>query len=60
MYLSSNKFPKGLITLESVFNPDDQARGRVMNLTADEDDHTSVMVSDGKSLKMRKVCSEDE
>ena len=38
--LSSNKLPKGLITLERIFNPDDQARGRVMNLVADEDDQT--------------------
>ena len=56
--LSSIKLPKGLITLESVFNPDDQARGRVMNLAADKDDHTPVTVADGKSLNMGKVCSE--
>ena len=58
--LSSNKLPKGLITLESVFNPDDQARGRDMNLATNEDDYTSVMVADGKSLNMGKVCSEIE
>ena len=58
--LSSNKLPKGLITFESVFNPDDQARGRVMNLAADEGDYTSVTVVDGKSLNMGKVCSEFE
>ena len=58
--LSSKKMPKGLITLESVFNPHDQARGRVMNLATDEDDHTPVLVADGKSLNMGKVCSEIE
>ena len=58
--LTSNKLPKGLITLESVFNPDDQARDRVMNLPADEDDYTSVIVVDGISLNMGKVCSESE
>ena len=58
--LSSNKWPKGLITLESVFDRDDQARGRVMNLAVDEDDHTPVTVVDGKSLNMGKVCSEIE
>ena len=58
--LSSNKFPKGLITLESVFIPDDQARDRGMNLAASKDDHTRVMVADGKSLNMGRVCSKIE
>ena len=31
-----------------------------MNLAADKDDHTPVMVADGKSLNMGKVCSEIE
>ena len=31
-----------------------------MNLAADEGDHTLVMVADGKSLNMGKVCSEIE
>ena len=60
MNLSSKKLPKVLVTLESVFNPDDQARGRVMNLAIDEDDHTPVTIVDGKSLNMGKVCSEIE
>ena len=58
--LSSNKLPKDIITLESVFNPNDQARGRVMNLATDKDDHTPVMIADGKSLNMGKVCSKIE
>jgi hypothetical protein len=58
--LSSNKLPKGLITLESVFNPDDQARGRGMNLAAKKDDHIPVTIANGKSLNMGKVCSEIE
>ena len=31
-----------------------------MNLAADKDDHTPVMVANGKSLNMGKVCSEIE
>ena len=58
--LYSNKLPKGLITLQSVFNPDDQERGRVMNLATNKDDHTPVMVANGKSLNMGKVYFEIE
>lgn len=58
IHLSSNKLPKGLITLESVFNPDDQARGKGMNLAAEKDNHVPVEVAEGKSLNMGKVCSE--
>jgi hypothetical protein len=50
----------GLITLESVFNPDDQTRGKGMNLSTEKDDHTPVMIADGMSLNMGKVCSELE
>ena len=60
MNLSSNKLPKDLITLERFFNPDDQARGRAMNLATNEDDYTPVMVANGKFLNMGKVCSKTE
>lgn len=60
IHLSSNKFPKGLITLKSAFNPNDQTRDRGMNLVAEKDDHTPVMIVDGKSLNMGKVCYEIE
>ena len=60
IHLSSNKLPKGLITLESVFNPDDQTRDGGMNLAAEKDDHTPVIITDGNSLNMGKVCSEIE
>ena len=56
--LSSNKFPKGLITLESVFNPNDQARDRAMNLSTRKNDHILVMFVYGKSLNIGKVCFE--
>lgn len=60
IHLSSNKLPKGLITLESVFDPDDQTRGKGMNLAAKKDDYAPVTIVDGKSLNMGKVCSETE
>lgn len=56
--LSSNKFCKSLITLESVFYPDDHGRGRDINLTTDKDDHMPVAIVDGRMLNMGKVCSE--
>ena len=31
-----------------------------MNLAAEKNDHTPVMVADGKSLNVGKVCSETE
>ena len=60
IHLNSNKLTKGLITLESVFNPDDQPRGKGMNLAAEKDDYAPVTIVDGKSLNMGKVCSETE
>lgn len=59
-YLSSNKLPKGLITLESVFNLDDQVRDISMNLVTSKDDHIPIMVANGKTLNMGKVCIEVE
>lgn len=56
--LSSKKLPKGLITLQSVFNINDQARNRGMNLVANKGDHMLVKVVDGRMLNMGKVCSE--
>ena len=49
-----------LIALESVFNPDDQAREKSMKLATDKDDYTPVVVTDGKTLNMGKVCFENE
>ncbi len=58
--LSSKKFPKGLITFESAFTPNDQARDRGMNLATSKDDHIPSMVTDGRTLNMGKVSTEVE
>lgn len=60
MNLRSKKFPKGLITLESVFNLDDQARSRGLNLAMNKDGHIPVSIIDGKVLNLGKVCSKVE
>ena len=60
MNLNSNKFPKGLITLEGIFIFDDQARGKGSNLTARKDDYTPVIVANGRTLNLRKVCTNIE
>jgi hypothetical protein len=57
MNLSSKKFPKGLITLESIFNPDDQVRSRGPNLATNKDGHIPVAIADGRVLSLGKVCS---
>ena len=56
--LSSNKFPKGLITLESIFKPNDQVRERGMNLATNKGDHVLIIVVDRRRLHMGKVCYE--
>ena len=50
--VGSNKLPKGLITLESVFNPDDQARDRGMKLAKNKDYHMLVLVVNGRMLNI--------
>ena len=52
--------PNGLITLESAFTLDDQERDRDMNLVASKDDHITVMVANGMTLNIEKVCTEVE
>ena len=51
---------KGFITLESVFNLDEQAKDRGMNLSTKKDDHIPVAFVDGRMLNMGKVCSKIE
>ena len=47
--------PKGLVTLEAIFNSNDQARNKGLNVTA-RDDYTHVIVADGQTLNLGKVC----
>ena len=60
MNLSFKKLPKGLITLESIFNPNDQARGKGLNLDTSKDDHMPAAIANGKTLSLGKVCSKIE
>ena len=57
---NSNKFPKGLVTLEGIFNFDDQEKSRGMNLATSKDDHVLVTIADGRTLNLGKVCSQSE
>ena len=58
--LSSKKLLKGLNTLESFFNPNNQVRERGMNLVANKRDHVLITVTDGKTLNLGNVYSKIE
>lgn len=58
--LNSNKFPKGLVTLEGIFNFDDQARGKGSNLTGKRDDDMLVTIVDRWTLNLGKVYNDAE
>lgn len=57
MNLNSNKFPKGLVTLDGIFDFDDQERSKGLNLITRRDDYIPVTIVDGKALNLGKVCS---
>lgn len=60
MNLNSNRFPKGLITLQGIFNPYNQMRRKGHNIVVKGDDYIPVAIADGKTLNLGKVCSETE
>lgn len=60
MNLNSKKLPEGLITLEGIFNFDDQVKITGSNLIDSKDDYTPITVADGKTLNLGKLCSETE
>ena len=60
MNLISNTLPKDLITFQAIFNPDDQARSRGLNLAENKDDRIWVAIADGKTISLGKVFSEVE
>ena len=60
MNLSSNKFPRGLVTLEGIFNSNDQSRSKISNLAVGKDDYVPMIVVEGKALNLGKVCSETD
>lgn len=56
MQLNSNKLPISLVILEGIFNSDDQLKKK-MNLTAQKGDYKPIVVAEGRSLNLGKVCS---
>ena len=60
MDLNSKKLPKGLITLEGIFNSDDQVRSKGSNLTTSKDEYIPITIVDGKTLNLGKVSIKAE
>ena len=58
MNLSSNKFPRGLVTLKGIFNSNDQSKNKVSNLATSKDYYVPVIVVEVTTLSLGKVCSE--
>ncbi|KAH9298523.1 hypothetical protein KI387_030205, partial [Taxus chinensis] len=58
--LKINKLPKGLVTLESIFNSDDQATIQRPNMVVKEEYLEEVEVSNEKFLKIGKVCTYED
>ena len=52
--------PKGLVTLEGIFNSNDQTKGKGSNLAAGKDDHVSVIFEEGRTLNLGKIYFENE
>lgn len=55
--LKSNKLPKGLVSLESIFNSDDHAKKGKTNLLVSQEHYDSLEVAPGKNLKFGKVST---
>ena len=60
MNLKSKNLPKGLITLEGIFNSNYQARRKGSNLTASKDDYTPIAIVDWETHYLEMVCTEVE
>ena len=57
MNLSSNKFPRGHVILEGIFNSNGQSKNKVSNLAIGKDDYVPVIVAESKALNLGKVYS---
>ncbi|KAH9315552.1 hypothetical protein KI387_024179, partial [Taxus chinensis] len=57
--LKTNKPPKGLITLESIFDFDDANTYR-RNFTKVKEDYVELEVANGKKLKVGKLFTQKE
>ena len=52
--------PKGLVTLESIFNTDDQFKKDKSSLQIKEEYYGDIEVANDKKLKLGKVCTPEE
>ena len=58
--MRTKKLPKGLITLESIFNPNDQFRKEKANIQVKGEDSEPILVEEGKTLQIGKVSTSQE
>ncbi|KAH9317236.1 hypothetical protein KI387_019005, partial [Taxus chinensis] len=58
--LRTNKLPKGLVTLESIFNPNDHFRKEKANIQVKREDSEPIPVGEGKTLQIGKVATKQE
>ena len=49
-----------MVTLESIFNTDDEAKKPKSSIQVQQDHYEEVEVSAGKKLKLGKVCTVEE
>ncbi|KAH9327671.1 hypothetical protein KI387_007849, partial [Taxus chinensis] len=52
--MKTNKLPQGLVTLENIFNTDDQQRRDKGKISNHIDNYEQISVEDGKSLHIGK------
>lgn len=60
LQLKNNKLPKGLVTLESAFNSDDQVKTGKANLLVQQNQYEHLEVAPGKNLKIGKINAAKE
>ncbi|KAH9308722.1 hypothetical protein KI387_036633, partial [Taxus chinensis] len=58
--MRTNKLPKGIITLESIFNLNDEFGKEIENIQVKGEDSVSISVEEGKSLQVGKMTTEQE
>lgn len=58
--LKNNKLPKGIVTLESIFNADDQLKKNKVSIQVKEYHYEEVEIFKGKLLKLGKICSAED
>lgn len=58
--LKTNKLPKGLVTLESIFSSDDQLKKNKVGIQVKEEHYEELEIFKGKLLKVGKNCSHED